>query len=42
MYSTDIDQYHALSVVPELIYNINPAIDIKFGIPVGISDDADK
>lgn len=41
-YSTDIDDYHAFSVVPELIYNINPAIDIKLGLPVGISDDADK
>ncbi len=42
MYSTDIDDYHAVSVVPEFIYNINPAIDLKLGIPVGISDDADK
>lgn len=41
-YSTDIDDYHAFSVVPELIYTINPAIDIKLGMPIGISDDADK
>jgi len=42
MYTTDLEDYHAFSIVPEVIYNINPAVDLKFGIPVGISDDADK
>ena len=42
MYSTDLDNYHAFSVVPEIIYTINSAFDMKLGVPVGISDDADK
>lgn len=42
MYTTDLDNYHAFSVVPELIYNINPSFDVKLGVPIGISDDADK
>ncbi len=41
MYSTDVKSYHALSVVPEVIYTINPAVDIKLGAPIGISSDAD-
>ena len=41
-YSSDFDNYHAISVVPELIHAINPIFDLKFGIPIGLSDDADS
>lgn len=41
MYTTNLEDYHAVSVVPELIYSIIVlAVDLKLGIPVGISDDA--
>ena len=42
MYSTNLDNYHALSIVPEMIYSVNSAIDVKLGAPIGISSDADK
>jgi len=42
MYSTDLNNYHAFSIAPELIYSMNSAIDLKLGTPIGISSDADK
>ena len=41
-YSTDINNYNALSLVPEFIYNVNSIIDVKMAAPIGISSDADK
>lgn len=39
-YRGDLSDYNNLAIVPELIYSFNAA-DLKLGIPIGITNDAD-
>jgi len=39
-YRGDLNHYNNLAIVPELIYSFE-AVDLKLGLPIGLTDDAD-